>query len=552
MFKFLAIICIATVVIADYVPGTPGGPWSVNDLLIVRAKLWRIFADDQAANIYTNVPEPGLPTPNNNADLGMFAAKLLRLSFHDCIRYVDGSGGCDGCLNWSGVGVRYPSASSIKYKFLYPDVNETNNNGMEYALVILEELYTNPNFPAVTPKLGASLKSTGKSRADLWSFSAKVAVEFSVEQNNFQCENKSINWAGSYVGKAFDCHRSLGKPNCKVNLPREIKFQYGRKDCISSDSVPYKAIKEEVHPNQEGNGESTINFFKSQFNFNGRETVAIMGAHTLGRMYPSHSLLKYTWTSRGGHMFNNAYFRNLVNKEEFFYESYDNNQCLPIGDSKGTLPDTKWVPTMNGFTKSGGPMHWIKMHFACPQCTYRPNNKFMANEFDQCCVGKPDDLMCKSDNKTRNFWDDKKGCEKYRFAFTLDEMAINAEIGLYYEFDEVNGIPTSCSGFKDFNMENWSKSKSNLLNTRRAYTHDCALNMRREPANDEPLSTIISTYADNQAAWVKDFIPAFEKMMSNGYSSSDLKDAPSSWENVLCKKTKGYQIQCSMIANKFP
>ena len=57
---------------------------------------------------------------------------------------VDGSGGCDGCLNWSGVGVRYPSASSIKYKFLYPDVNETNNNGMEYALVILEELYTNP------------------------------------------------------------------------------------------------------------------------------------------------------------------------------------------------------------------------------------------------------------------------------------------------------------------------------------------------------------------------------------------------------------------------
>ena len=27
-------------------------------------------------------------------------SKLLRLIFHDCIPYADGSGGCDGCLNW--------------------------------------------------------------------------------------------------------------------------------------------------------------------------------------------------------------------------------------------------------------------------------------------------------------------------------------------------------------------------------------------------------------------------------------------------------------------
>ena len=544
MYVFLTFAFLAQAASADYVPGTPGGPWSLDELLVVRAKLWRIFADDQAFDIYNTMSETILPTPKKIDDLGFFAAKLLRLSFHDCVRYVDGSGGCHGCLNWKGVGFRFPKDDDIKYKFIYPDIKETNNNGIEYAVALLEELYTNPNFPAETPQLDASLKATGKSRADLWSYAAKVAVEFSIEQNNFQCDNKNEDWTGSYVGKTVDCHHSLNKPGCKLILPREITFLYGRKDCVSSEAEPYKAIKEEVHPNPEGNGDSTIEFFKSQFNFNGRETVAIMGAHTLGRMYARHSLLKYTWTSRGGHMFNNAYYRNLVNKDDFFYESFDKDQCLPIGDAKGTIPDTKWVPTMNGFTKSGGPMHWIKMHFACPQCTYRPKKKFMQNVFDRCCVGKPEDLMCKPDNATRNDVDDITGCEKYRFAFGLDEMAINAEIGLYFEFEETNGIPTSCPGFKDFNMESWEKSRST---TRRAYHSDCSLNMRREPESDEPLSTIIQTYADDQAAWVEDFLPAFEKMMSNGYSGSDLKEAPVSWENVQCLKTRK-KIECSMAA----
>ena len=32
---------------------------------------------------------------------------LLQLGFHDCHLYEDGSGGCDGCLNWSGIGMGY-------------------------------------------------------------------------------------------------------------------------------------------------------------------------------------------------------------------------------------------------------------------------------------------------------------------------------------------------------------------------------------------------------------------------------------------------------------
>ena len=96
------------------------------------------------------------------------------------------------------------------------------------------------------------------------------------------------------------------------------------------------------------------------------------------------------------------------------------------------------------------------MNFACPYCGARNDkNGFMAWEYDQCCPGRPEGLACIPDNATRNFEDDITGCEKYRFAFGLDEMAMNAEMGLYLQFDVENGIPKNCPGFEQFNMENW-------------------------------------------------------------------------------------------------
>ena len=67
-----------------YVPGTPGAPWSQDELLIVKSKLYALF--------------------NKNKDIR--APVMLRLGFHDCLKYADGSGGCDGCLNWEGMGSR--------------------------------------------------------------------------------------------------------------------------------------------------------------------------------------------------------------------------------------------------------------------------------------------------------------------------------------------------------------------------------------------------------------------------------------------------------------
>ena len=59
-------------------------------------------------------------------------------------------------------------------------------------------------------------------------------------------------------------------------------------------------------------------------------------------------------------MFNNAYYKNFVKTSDWFIQSWDDDTCTLLGDARGNIPDVKWVPTFEGFTQSGGPMHWIR------------------------------------------------------------------------------------------------------------------------------------------------------------------------------------------------
>ena len=56
---------------------------------------------------------------------------LMRLAFHDCIRYTDGSGGCDGCLNWHGMGEEMPSPFNKDHLYNFPPLNKTDNIGLD-------------------------------------------------------------------------------------------------------------------------------------------------------------------------------------------------------------------------------------------------------------------------------------------------------------------------------------------------------------------------------------------------------------------------------------
>ena len=149
---------------SPYVPGEPGAAWTMEELLIVKAKLYAVFNH-----------------------WGVLPPKFLRLGFHDCLklvvytyslliliwgyalpictsyfsyaRYTDGTGGCDGCLNWEGVGFRFTEGS----KFKYENVHRSNNNGLGLTVERLEGIYTDLEFPRFwAPRLTESLQQTGK------------------------------------------------------------------------------------------------------------------------------------------------------------------------------------------------------------------------------------------------------------------------------------------------------------------------------------------------------------------------------------------------------
>ena len=91
----------------------------------------------------------------------------MRLVFHDCVRYTDGTGGCDGCLNWSGVGADTPNPNFKEDYYQFDPVNQTDNNGLADIVYALELIYTTVNWPFKEASLSGSLQQLGKSRADL-------------------------------------------------------------------------------------------------------------------------------------------------------------------------------------------------------------------------------------------------------------------------------------------------------------------------------------------------------------------------------------------------
>ena len=73
---------------------------------------------------------------------------------------------------------------------------------------------------------------------------------------------------------------------------------------MTDTAKPYKAGKEEVHPDALSDGRETVGFFQREFGLNGQETVALMRTHTFGKPAVVKSLFPYFWTSRWDLMFN--------------------------------------------------------------------------------------------------------------------------------------------------------------------------------------------------------------------------------------------------------
>lgn len=130
--------------------------------------------------------------------------KMLRLAFHDCVGYKDDpkGTGCDGCLNF--------------------DESKIENQGLQHTVAVMEQLYTNVDFPKMRrrdPNLDASPYDLGMSRADLWAFAGLVALDFFQAQTEDICKKKPN----------IMCDNSTST-SCFTQFPRKSKnmFKTGR------------------------------------------------------------------------------------------------------------------------------------------------------------------------------------------------------------------------------------------------------------------------------------------------------------------------------------
>ena len=151
-------------------------------------------------------------------------AHTVRIAFHDCV------GGCDGCINRD---------------------NPDNAGPMLETLTVVDSIYD-------------SLYRDYMSRADFYILTAVTGLEEALRFNNANLTQT--------LGLGFFSF------NPNFIQPVVFNFKYGRCDCPTS---PTTAVRRDFPSGKFGYSE-VMNFFRTEFGFTETESVAILGAHTLG------------------------------------------------------------------------------------------------------------------------------------------------------------------------------------------------------------------------------------------------------------------------------
>lgn len=172
------------------------------------------------------------------------ASKFLRLGFHDSV------GGPDGCV----------------------DMTNNHNAGLHVPIDALAP---------IVDKYRASM-----SRADVWALAAMAGSEVS------QPEDASFR-----VDFAFT---EFGRIDC------ELQQSVCRNEAGISHGCSVKRGPHRVLPGANTNTHELFGFFKTNYGFNTRETVAIMGAHTIGVLARENSGID----GRNGWVLNNRELDN--------------------------------------------------------------------------------------------------------------------------------------------------------------------------------------------------------------------------------------------------
>ena len=567
---------LAFVTTAEYVPGTPGGAWTDDEIDTVRQKVLRMLDPRKKKETLTDFADDELVWWAKYGPVSENA--LLRLSFHDCTRYKDGSGGCDGCLNWKGMGFTYTTMQSSDGNgagyypenknrapiHSYPPVQEGDNNKLDRLVFYLEKIYTDRKWPKGAPKLKKSLKESGKSRADFWQFAANVALERTIERANYACRHDYNSRQQIPLLEDEGKGLEYGIWKCNIKLTKPFKFQYGRADCVPHKKQkmrPYKATKNEAMPKVFASAEEILQGVKMVFGMTARDLIALTGVHGLVA-HPGENTLgtKYAWF--GASYLSNMYYKMIVNRPTYANNEGSDMLFDPIpGDTNPTnimrtsIGDADGNPVATWGWKVGCSDLWnTKDNGPCvmrPTKIADPGNPTLRTTQWDCYDGIDTDGKIKVKDK---FYCDgayftklgiQKGARPAQPGKTgfNNMFALPYEIGLYYKFSvrEDTGRAYGCPGIDDdvmdFPFENDGKSWGIF---RTSDTMQCEKNDYVDE-DGTPIYQIVEEYADDHDVWASDFLDAWQRMQSNGYT--DLKNAPeSSWLGYYSLTQQGINL----------
>jgi len=559
MRRVLVLACLLAFGAAVYTPGTPGADWTQDELRIARAKIYMIIKDPEAAlemieggseilDVYRPLHRPNLKL--NTKAIIPNLAKIVRLTFHDCLKEENGAG-CNGCLNFDGMGNIYSKPAcrnaredncTIIDNGTHPKQGpfQTDNNNLLWVGKVLEEVYKNATFRLEgyddIEHFEVSLYESGKSRADLWAFAGMVSIQRSAEIYNFGCD----------ASKPAPCFNQIdaNSPPCGYTLPTPA-FKTGRSDCVPSctgkfSDIPFCTSEHEVHPSPTGNGKHVADFFSDQFRLNPKETIALMGAHTLGHPMESNSMIRhYPWTQRSTSLDNN-YYVNIANTTNY---KLKNPLVLPLlSDKKVKFKDCNYSVSAymgdeygnaNRFgyrvrserkTSTFGPWTWALFTHGCSRAicdSIKENGDYTMNS---CChyLDSCEGDKCSQNTKIFDCKDNVgTGCDQ---TFFQSISMISPDMGLHMKFDvDEDGRPVNCSGL---DRQVWLENKQIFSNFVTCERNDI-------PAADEmSMADVVEMYAADNNAWIQDFVPVYNKMLENGVDPDNLHAMPSyDWFN---------------------
>jgi len=561
-----------------YQPGTPGGPWTEEEIDIVQQKVRLIVNPEKAKELFGdterfppivdlafgNVWHP--EDPDNkwfNASFSRkhpeFAAstrKLIRLAFHDCLRNVDEGGnrfgGCDGCLNWEGMDKmnEVPKGNMAHTAPVWPSyralpVNyHTDNNKLSTTAMALEWIYTDPGWPQGAPELSLSLQNSGKSRADLWQLAANTALEIEIAKANYGCSHK-VSFQQQVVALE-------GRDKCLMRLHSPLPFQYGRIDCVKDEEqakseFPFEATQKESHFNSFGQASRVLEDLKRDFGMTSRQSIALMATHSLATHSHNKILgMEYRWP--GNPFLSNLYFKILASKP-----MYNLGAGLAVNDhGQGVLAGDKFGRPLNRDIQGN-------FQFSCYEwwnttlpdsgpCFFRPmTNNAPWNYYDQDLL--PRYPCFKWDYETDDYIRETSPPE-----CSEDSVSIDRDTGVQYggppafhtqSWSFTFFLPYEMNFVKDFDtgLENHPRG-CNLAEVYPGWdtpeTQEEAREVGRIPINctksefklpgeTQTSAEIVEMFAEDHEVWTTEFLEGWRLLQKNGYSDT-LEDGPeNSW-----------------------